>query len=231
MTKLVNIFPNGPITTINPPIRIRLSKVSMNIADIRKCLIAKAYVEEVLDGNKTIQLTFENYDKNNDGPQDVKEEPKMVPVNHDVKDATLYTNVEEDNKTLDAEPKKDSDVNNNADLEDKDENLNNEEISINVDDVATDVEESNTDNTESSVDDGNIEVSVTDVLQETDSTDQKDDDSEESNVDDTETDAEEVNGEQTPEDSQTSDNSKEVASNKSNNKKNKKGKVTYQKLN
>ena len=231
MTKLVNIFPNGPITTINPPIRIRLSKVSMNIADIRKCLIAKAYVEEVLDGNKTIQLTFENYDKNNDGPQDVKEEPKMVPVNHDVKDATLYTNVEEDNKTLDAEPNKDSDVNNNADLEDKDENLNNEEISINVDDVATDVEESNTDNTEPSVDDGNIEVSVTDVLQETDNTDQKDDDSEESNVDDTETDAEEINGEQTPEDSQTSDNNKEVSSNKSNNKKNKKGKVTYQKLN
>ena len=230
MTKLVNIFPNGPITTINPPIRIRLSKVSMNIADIRKCLIAKAYVEEVLDGNKTIQLTFENYDKNNDGPQDVKEEPKMVPVNHDVKDTTLYANVEEDNKTLNAEPKKDSDVNNNADLEDKDENLNNEEISINVDDVATDVEESNTDNTEPSVD-GNIEVSVTDVLQETDNTDQKDDDSEESNVDDTETDAEEVNGEQTPEDSQTSDNSKEVSYNKSNNKKNKKGKVTYQKLN
>ena len=230
MTKLVNIFPNGPITTINPPIRIRLSKVSMNIADIRKCLIAKAYVEEVLDGNKTIQLTFENYDKNNDGPQDVKEEPKMVPVNHDVKDATLYTNVEEDNKTLDAEPKKDSDVNNNADLEDKDENLNNEEISINVDDVTTDVEESNTDNTEPSVD-GNIEVSVTDVLQETDNTDQKDDDSEESNVDDTETDAEEANGEQTPEDPQTSDNNKEVVSNKSNNKKNKKGKVTYQKLN
>ena len=232
MTKLVNIFPNGPITTINPPIRIRLSKVSMNIADIRKCLIAKAYVEEVLDGNKTIQLTFENYDKNNDGPQDVKEEPKMVPVNHDVKDATLYTNVEEDNKTLDAEPKKDSDVNNNADLEDKDKNLNNEEISINVDDVTTDVEESNTDNTEYSVDDGNIEVSVTDVLQETDNTDQKDDDSEESNIDDTETDAEEVNGEQTPEDPQTSDNNnKEVVSNKSNNKKNKKGKVTYQKLN
>lgn len=230
MTKLVNIFPNGPITTINPPIRIRLSKVSMNIADIRKCLIAKAYVEEVLDGNKTIQLTFENYDKNNDGPQDVKEEPKMVPVNHDVKDATLYTNVEEDNKTLDAEPKKDSDVNNNADLEDKDENLNNEEISINVDDVATDVEESNVDVTESSVNE-NIEVSVADALQETDNTDQKDDDSEESNVDDIETDAEEINGEQTPEDPQTSDNNKEVVSNKSNNKKNKKGKVTYQKLN
>lgn len=228
MTKLVNIFPNGPITTINPPIRIRLSKVSMNIADIRKCLIAKAYVEEVLDGNKTIQLTFENYDKNNDDLQDVKEEPKMVPVNHDVKDATLYANVE-DNKTLDAEPKKESsDVDNNADLEDKDENLNNEEILINVDDVATDVEESNTENIESSVNE-NIEVSVADALQETDNTDQKDDDSEESNVDDTETDAEEVNGEQTSEDSQTSDGNK--GSNKSNNKKNKKGKVTYQKLN
>ena len=83
MTKLVNIYPNGPITTINPPIRIRLNRISMDITDIRKCLIAKAYVEEILDGNKTIPLTFENYDKDND---DVKEEPKMVPVNHDNKD-------------------------------------------------------------------------------------------------------------------------------------------------
>ena len=86
MTKLVNIYPNGPITTINPPIRIRLNRISMDITDIRKCLIAKAYVEEILDGNKTIPLTFENYDKDNDDAKDAKEEPKMVPVNHDNKD-------------------------------------------------------------------------------------------------------------------------------------------------
>ena len=86
MTKLVNIYPNGPITTINPPIRIRLNRISMDITDIRKCLIAKAYVEEILDGNKTIPLTFENYDKDNDDTKDAKEEPKMVPVNHDNKD-------------------------------------------------------------------------------------------------------------------------------------------------
>ena len=42
MVKLVNVYPNAPITTINPPIRTRMTNVNMSVEDIRKCLIATA---------------------------------------------------------------------------------------------------------------------------------------------------------------------------------------------
>ena len=108
MTKLVNIYPNGPITTINPPIRTALTKFSMDVADIRKCLLANAYVEEILNGSKTIQLTFENYDKDNDPVIDApKTAPKMVPVNHDVK---VDDNIEPEEKTVTPEVNEDPKV-------------------------------------------------------------------------------------------------------------------------
>lgn len=66
MVKLVNVYPNAPITTINPPIRTRMTNVNMSVEDIRKCLIATAYVEEILSGRRTIALDFSNYNKNND---------------------------------------------------------------------------------------------------------------------------------------------------------------------
>ena len=66
MVKLVNVYPNSPITTINPPIRTRMTNVNMSVEDIRKCLIATAYVEEILSGRRTIALDFSNYNKNND---------------------------------------------------------------------------------------------------------------------------------------------------------------------
>ena len=108
MLKLVNIYPNGPITTINPPIRTALTKFSMDVADIRKCLLANAYVEEILNGSKTIQLTFENYDKDNDPIIDApKTAPKMVPVNHDVK---VDDNIEPEEKTVTPEVNEDPKV-------------------------------------------------------------------------------------------------------------------------
>ena len=108
MLKLVNIYPNGPITTINPPIRTALTKFSMDVADIRKCLLANAYVEEILNGSKTIQLTFENYDKDNDPVIDApKTAPKMVPVNHDVK---VDDNIEPEEKTVTPEVNEDPKV-------------------------------------------------------------------------------------------------------------------------
>lgn len=83
MNKLVNVYPTAPITTINPPIRTRLYKINLSTQDIRKCLIGNAYVEEILEGNKTIKLTFENYEKNNDiiekavKPEIKQSEPKV----------------------------------------------------------------------------------------------------------------------------------------------------------
>ena len=80
----------------------------MDVADIRKCLLANAYVEEILNGSKTIQLTFENYDKDNDPVIDApKTAPKMVPVNHDVK---VDDNIEPEEKTVTPEVNEDPKV-------------------------------------------------------------------------------------------------------------------------
>ena len=143
MLKLVNIYPNGPITTINPPIRTALTKFSMDVADIRKCLLANAYVEEILNGSKTIQLTFENYDKDNDPVIDApKTAPKMVPVNHDVK---VDDNIEPEEKTVTPEinedPKvEDGSVEDSTPVEDKTvEETTSEDIP--VDETAIDTED------------------------------------------------------------------------------------------
>ena len=225
MTKLVNIYPNGPITTINPPIRIRLNRISMDITDIRKCLIAKAYVEEILDGNKTIPLTFENYDKDNDDAKDAKEEPKMVPVNHD-------------NKDFKPEPKTETpDLNKVIKLYDTvapvDEIIKNDSTDeVNKEDSNEEKKEEVTNPVESNViiEDSNEQIS--EPSQESD--EQKEDTMNpvESNVEDTEsTDSNEEKKEDNV-NSEDSNEQKEVTSNKNNNKKNnKKGKVTYQKLN
>ena len=229
MTKLVNIYPNGPITTINPPIRIRLNRISMDITDIRKCLIAKAYVEEILDGNKTIPLTFENYDKDNDDAKDAKEEPKMVPVNHDNKDfkpepKTETPDLNKEIKLYDTVAPVDEIIKNDSTDEVNKEEDSNEEKK----EEATNPVESNV-NTE----DYSNEEQISEPSQESD--EQKEDTTNpvESNVEDTEsnTDSDEEKKEDNV-NSEDSNEQKEVASNKNNNKKNnKKGKVTYQKLN
>ena len=225
MTKLVNIYPNGPITTINPPIRIRLNRISMDITDIRKCLIAKAYVEEILDGNKTIPLTFENYDKDNDDAKDVKEEPKMVPVNHD-------------NKDFKPEPKTETpDLNKVIKLYDTvapvDEIIKNDSNDeVNKEDSNEEKKEEVTNPVESNViiEDSNEQIS--EPSQESD--EQKEDTMNpvELNVEDTESADSNEEEKEDNVNSEDSNEQKEVTSNKNNNKKNnKKGKVTYQKLN
>ena len=225
MTKLVNIYPNGPITTINPPIRIRLNRISMDITDIRKCLIAKAYVEEILDGNKTIPLTFENYDKDNDDAKDAKEEPKMVPVNHD-------------NKDFKPEPKTETpDLNKVIKLYDTvapvDEIIKNDSTDeVNKEDSNEEKKEEVTNPVESNViiEDSNEQIS--EPSQESD--EQKEDamNPVELNVEDTESADSNEEEKEDNVNSEDSNEQKEVTSNKNNNKKNnKKGKVTYQKLN
>ena len=225
MTKLVNIYPNGPITTINPPIRIRLNRISMDITDIRKCLIAKAYVEEILDGNKTIPLTFENYDKDNDDAKDAKEEPKMVPVNHD-------------NKDFKPEPKTETpDLNKVIKLYDTvapvDEIIKNDSTDeVNKEDSNEEKKEEVTNPVESNViiEDSNEQIS--EPSQESD--EQKEDTMNpvESNVEDTESADSNEEEKEDNVNSEDSNEQKEITSNKNNNKKNnKKGKVTYQKLN
>lgn len=63
--KKVNIYPTTPIYSLNPVVRGVVCNVTKSVSDIRKCLIAKAKVEEILSDGTTIQLTLFNYDKNN----------------------------------------------------------------------------------------------------------------------------------------------------------------------
>ena len=60
--KLVNIYPDMPITSINPPIRSTVRKVTKTVKDIKLCLIRKAMVEEILKNGKIVRLTLMNYD-------------------------------------------------------------------------------------------------------------------------------------------------------------------------
>ena len=70
--KEVNVFPKyGPITTVNPPIRVAIKNALQSIENIRRCIAAGALVEEVLDG-ENIVLDFTNYDADNRSGQPVK---------------------------------------------------------------------------------------------------------------------------------------------------------------
>ena len=70
--KEVNVFPKyGPITTVNPPIRVAIKNALQSIENIRRCIAAGALVEEVLDG-KNLVLDFTNYDADNRSGQPVK---------------------------------------------------------------------------------------------------------------------------------------------------------------
>lgn len=75
MNKRVNIYPRGPIVTVNPPIRVPVKNVTKDIKDIRRCIIAGAKVEEITkDG--IIVLNLQNYDLNNG--EAVEEKPAYV---------------------------------------------------------------------------------------------------------------------------------------------------------
>lgn len=63
--KKVNIIPQRPISTVNPPIRSAVRRVHKPLEDIRKCLIGRAIVEEILPDGSTLKLDFSNYDKDN----------------------------------------------------------------------------------------------------------------------------------------------------------------------
>lgn len=63
--KKVNIYPQRRITTINPPIGSTVRRTTRTVEDIRKCIIARARVEEILPDGSVIALDFSNYNKDN----------------------------------------------------------------------------------------------------------------------------------------------------------------------
>lgn len=82
LKKKVNVFPiRGPITNVNPPIRVPVKNILLPIADIRKCIVAGAKVEEILTDKKTIVLNLQNYDQDNGGAiVEVKDtQPAVLP--------------------------------------------------------------------------------------------------------------------------------------------------------
>ena len=87
--KEVNVFPKyGPITTVNPPIRVAIKNALQSIENIRRCIAAGALVEEVLDGENLV-LDFTNYDADNRSGQPVKtvEVKEEVVVEDNVEEA------------------------------------------------------------------------------------------------------------------------------------------------
>lgn len=72
MKKQVNVFASVPVVTIENPFSGYIRNVTMDSDDIRKCLFAKAKVEEILPSGKTVKLDFTNYDKENTTPSSDK---------------------------------------------------------------------------------------------------------------------------------------------------------------
>ena len=72
MKKKVNIYPRGPITSVNPPIRVPVKNVTKDVKDIRKCIIANARVDEITP-NGLVSLNLQNYDLDNGADYDIIE--------------------------------------------------------------------------------------------------------------------------------------------------------------
>ena len=53
-TKKVNIYPSTPIVSVTPPIRTTVKGATKKIETIRKCIIARAKVEEILPTGDTV---------------------------------------------------------------------------------------------------------------------------------------------------------------------------------
>ena len=85
-TKRVNIYPNGPIINVNPPIRTITKDVLKPVNDIKKCILAGAYVEEVFGPYKTVKLNLSNYDRDNTPPKptNINIESATAPIENSV---------------------------------------------------------------------------------------------------------------------------------------------------
>lgn len=65
MTKRVNIYPSTPILSVIPIIRGVVKSATKDTDTIRKCIIARAKVEEILPDGTCIVLDLNNYNKDN----------------------------------------------------------------------------------------------------------------------------------------------------------------------
>lgn len=140
--KEVNVFPKyGPITTVNPPIRVAIKNALQSIENIRRCIAAGALVEEVLDGENLV-LDFTNYDADNRSDQPVK------PV--EVKEEVVVEDKVEEAAPIVEEPKVEEEATKEEETEEAAEEENTEEVGEVVEEESSeedeDVEESTEEN-------------------------------------------------------------------------------------
>ena len=131
--KEVNVFPKyGPITTVNPPIRVAIKNALQSIENIRRCIAAGALVEEVLDGENLV-LDFTNYDADNRSGQPVK------PV--EVKEEVVVEEKLEEAAPVVEEPKVEEEATKEEDTEEAAEEENVEEVGEVVEEESSEEEE------------------------------------------------------------------------------------------
>jgi gelsolin-related protein of 125 kDa len=145
--KEVNVFPKyGPITTVNPPIRVAIKNALQSIENIRRCIAAGALVEEVLDGENLV-LDFTNYDADNRSGQPVK------PV--EVKEEVVVEDKVEEAAPVVEEPKVEEEATKEEETEEGAEEENTEEVGEVVEEESSEEDEDAEESTEDNNSNGN----------------------------------------------------------------------------
>jgi uncharacterized abhydrolase domain-containing protein DDB_G0269086 len=138
--KEVNVFPKyGPITTVNPPIRVAIKNALQSIENIRRCIAAGALVEEVLDGENLV-LDFTNYDADNRSGQPVK------PI--EVKEEVVVEAKVEEAAPVVEEPKVEEEATKEEETEEAAEEENTEEVGEVVEEESSEEDEDAEESTE-----------------------------------------------------------------------------------
>ena len=131
--KEVNVFPKyGPITTVNPPIRVAIKNALQSIENIRRCIAAGALVEEVLDGENLV-LDFTNYDADNRSGQPVK--------TVEVKEEVVVKDKVEEAAPVVEEPKVEEEATKEEETEEAAEEENTEEVGEVVEEESSEEDE------------------------------------------------------------------------------------------
>ena len=76
--KTVNVDARIPVNTVTPKISGYVAGVTMTTADILKCIIRKAMVDEILPNGKLLRLNMQNYYTDNRAGLEVTEAPMKV---------------------------------------------------------------------------------------------------------------------------------------------------------
>ena len=147
-TKKVNIYPSTPIVSVTPPIRTTVKGATKKIETIRKCIIARAKVEEILPTGDTVILDLSNYDKDNRFNTESKMDIPETPADPIVPDAPVVEEPVKEEPVKDEEtvveeapvvedPANDTEETVEEDAEDEVEAPDVDEINAALDDIDT----------------------------------------------------------------------------------------------